>query len=205
LEGPLKIWIHGGYSLKFVSSHIEEFIEKYPKITFEIISSQDFMDVTIGEVDIAIGPNAENTGNFIEKKLFSYNLKLYANRKYIETYGEPKDVDDLKDHRIISAASSSLKHFSQANWYLNLSSDMALEPYFISNSNLFIESLIKNGVGIGSLCPRFVYKNENMVEILPHILGPELTIFMVYGEHFKNSKKVETLYEFLLTKSNLIS
>jgi DNA-binding transcriptional LysR family regulator len=203
LEGPLKIWIHGGYSLKFVSAHIDEFIEKYPKITFEIVTSQGIMDVAIREVDIAIGPDIEITEGLIDRELLSYHLKLYANKKYIDTYGEPKEADDLKNHRIISATSSSPKFFPKANWYLNLTPDMALEPYFISNSNVFIETLIKKGVGIGSLSPFFVNKDENMVEILPHILGPELTISMVYGEHFKTSKKIEALYKFLLGKINL--
>jgi DNA-binding transcriptional LysR family regulator len=198
-SGPLKIWVHSGYSLTFVSSYINEFMEKYPDISIELIASPNIMDVAIREADIAISPNIENNGDLIEKKLFTYTLKLYASKKYLEAYGTPEKVEDLENHRFISTINTSLIASSTANWYLNLIPGMILEPYFISNSSLAINKLIETGMGIGSCAPQFV--DKSLVQILPHITGPELSVAMVYGEHFKNSRKVNALYNFLAEKT----
>jgi DNA-binding transcriptional LysR family regulator len=176
MEGSLKICVHGLYSSKFVSSCIYEFMEKYPNISIEIASAQNLIDLETREVDIAIGPNIERVGECIERALFTYNLKLYASKKYLGKYGIPKDVNDLENHRFVSAAVPYLKFFSKANWYLNLIPGIQLEPYFISHLQPLIEEAIKMGVGIGSLSPEFSKRDEDLVPVLPHISGPELTI-----------------------------
>lgn len=205
LKGPLKICVHGGYSLYFLSDYINEFVKKYPKIFPEIIVAPGFLDVSLREADIVIGPNITHNGDLIEKKLFTYSSKLYASKEYIKTYGKPKDVEDLKNHRFVSASGPIIKFYSKANWYLDLIPDATLSPHFVSNSGLSIERAIKEGVGIGSFPSSFVEKDDqNLVPILPHITGPEIIISLAYGIHFEKSKKVNTLYEFLLEKGKLI-
>jgi DNA-binding transcriptional LysR family regulator len=205
MEGHLKICVQGRYSAQFLSSCIHEFMEKYPLISLEIITPLTSIDVAMREADIVISPIVEEiSGDFIKKELFTYNLKLYASKKYIERYGIPKDVADLENHRFVSASSPSVKFFSKINWYLNLLPGVVLEPYFISDSHKFVEDSIKKGIGIGSRSPQFSDENDpNLVQILPQISGPEVTTCMIYGEHFKNSKKVENLYSFLKEKISL--
>jgi DNA-binding transcriptional LysR family regulator len=205
LKGHLTICVHAGYSLHFVAYCIDEFVKQYPNIALEIITAPGFMDVTIREADIVIGPNIENKDDLIEKEIFTYNLKLYASKEYIQEHGMPKDVADLKNHRFVSASSTSVKFFSKINWYLDLLQEEPLHPYFISNSGMIIEKSIRRGVGIGSMSPQFIDKDEpTLVEVLPHITGPKLTSFMAYGKHFEKSKKVEVLYNFLLEKAALL-
>jgi DNA-binding transcriptional LysR family regulator len=203
MEGPLKICVHGYYSFKFLSSCIYEFMEKYPNIPLELITSPSLMDVSTREADISIGVSMENHENWIERKLFTYNSNLYASQKYLEIYGIPKDVDDLRNHRFVSAAGPSVRFFSKVNWYLELIPNVMLTPYFVSNSSTAIVDAIKKGIGIGSMSPQFFRGDSDLIPILPHISGPALTVNMVYGEHFQNSKKVETLYSFLQERINL--
>jgi DNA-binding transcriptional LysR family regulator len=204
LEGNLKVWVHGGYSFNFVSAYIDEFMKTNPQICLEIITSSDVMDVSIREADIAIGPNIESNNDLIEKKLFTYNLKLYASRNYLEAHGTPKNIEDLKEHRFVSASSPSLKFSSKVNWYLELIPDIILDPYFVSNSRIMIEKIIKMGFGIGSKSPQFIDKNDpDLLEVLPEVSGPEISVSMAYGEHFKNSKKVDALFDFFKGKACL--
>jgi DNA-binding transcriptional LysR family regulator len=205
LSGPLRVCVHGGYSLHFLSSHINQFAKKYPKIFLEIIVAPNILDMALREADIAICPNIINNNDLIEKELFNYKFKLYASKEYIKNYGKPEKVEDLKNHRFVSASGNFLKFYSKINWYLDLLPGGVLNPHFISNAGVCVEKAIKEGVGIGSFPSTFVSKDDpNLEEILPHVTGPKLTMSMFYGAHFEHSKKVETLYKFLLEKGKSI-
>jgi DNA-binding transcriptional LysR family regulator len=178
MEGPLKICVHGSYSLNFLYTYIYEFMEKYPLISIEILTTLNPLDITLREVDIVISHNlGEKTEELIKREFFTYTLKLYASKKYLDKYGTPKEVKDLENHRFVSASDPDLRFFPQVNWYLNLIPGITLEPYFATDSNLHTIEATEKGMGIGSLSAElFNRNNKDLVPVLPEIIGPKRTI-----------------------------
>lgn len=201
MGGSLRLWVHNGYTLEFINSCLDEFVESYPSICIDMITSSDYKDVVTREADVAIGPNIEKSDDLIDHKLFTYDLKLYAAKSYVEKYGLPKTVQDLRKHRFVSASSPSSKFASKLNWYLDLDPEKMISSFFSASSNVILSKFASKGVGIASMSPQFIRDRQDLVPILPEISGPTLVTSIAYGEHFKNSLKVNTFCDFLKEKS----
>lgn len=202
LEGNLRIAVHAGYSMKFFSSCIHEFMKENPRIKFEIISSESLFDVDIGETDLVISPWVPESSDAVQRFLFNINLKLYASKSYIEAFGAPERVEDLKDHRLIAYAYGLHIQPSQVNWYLKLGDGKEIKPYITCNNNGLLYNLMNQGLCIGSVSPEFMnFMEVDFIPILPDIQGPQLSIYFVHGQQYSNSQKVNLLYDFLKKKA----
>jgi DNA-binding transcriptional LysR family regulator len=198
-EGPLKVALHPGITSELISPLLSNFLEKFPKIDLDVIAKDGHVDVNIREADIAIRPwIVDDESDMIQKPLFSYGLKLYASREYISRFGMPVSVEDLRNHRLIGSSSSLGTALLNVNWHLQLGVRKPHKPYATSNSNLVLRSLVRGGIGIGSLSPDLLGpEGKELVCVLPDIEGPRIHIYFMYGQHFHDSKRVDVLYEHL--------
>jgi DNA-binding transcriptional LysR family regulator len=202
-EGPLTLAIHSGHSIDFFSSCISEFIEAYPKINFNILSNDTLFDVDIREADVVIRPWSQDTSDLVQRHLFSFNLNLYASKSYIEKFGMPETAEDLKNHRLLAVSADHMLHSNLVNWHLKLGTDVAYKPYMVSNCNLLSTRLIQDGVCIGSTSPEFLGgAKSKLVPVLPHLKGPKVDVYFIHGQQYINSKKVNTLFEFLKKRTS---
>ncbi len=173
---------------------IHRFLEQHPGMKVRIVSDDRNPEFSFKE-EVAILPYVPKQGNCIKKFLMSFNLKLYASKRYLEEFGTPKSVADLEHHRLI--ASSTRGDFLQdINWHLRLCSPKELKPYLVAD-NLFAAA--SEGLGITPLAQENVYlKNcDYLEEVLPEIRGPSVNAYLIYPEFLKDSPGVQLFKKFL--------
>ncbi len=96
LSGSVSVWTEEGLFGSFIMKDLSEFYGKYPKLRLELLMRKD---PDISNTDILIikpklHPNIHGTVLF----KFKTHLKFYTSKKYLETHGTPKNINDLLEN-----------------------------------------------------------------------------------------------------------
>ncbi len=101
VEGLLRITAPEDLSQTIVAKIIAAFNSRYPKVKIKIIISNDYLDLTKENIDLAFRAGKAKDSNLIQRKLFDTHLVTVASKKYLQTYGHPNTLEDLKKHRVM--------------------------------------------------------------------------------------------------------
>lgn len=189
-----------------LNSLILKYTQENPHFIFELIGDDHLIDIVLNDVDIAIRPIDLNIDeiskeqNFQQEYLFSLEKKLYASIEYLEKYGEPQTVEDLRNHHLIGYTHPQEHPYSEVNWILKLGMPKGQlhQPVFASNS---IECAIKAaemGIGIVSNYDEYeIIKSSKLKNILPHVKCKELKEYFIYQNYLKKDKEIMDLKKYL--------
>jgi DNA-binding transcriptional LysR family regulator len=192
-----------------ISDLILDYAKKNPHISFELIGDDCVMDIILNDVDIAIQPldlkdTSKKTEGLQYEYLFSLESKLYASSHYIDSYGEPKTVGDLINHRMVNFPQSEKNPYHRSvNWVLSLGMPEGKlhNPVYVSNS---LESLIdaaEKGIGIVGLYEEYkVTKHSGLKNILPEIKDKPIKEYFVYPDYLKEDEVIMDIKNYLMEK-----
>lgn len=201
-QGDLHMGANVGLVDTWLYMIIPEFLKLYPKINLSIFAKDGHLDVESLEVHVALQPYIQNQPELIQNLLMSWNRRLYASQEYVQKYGTPQTVEDLKHHRLIGFGTEKIHLFDNINWHLKLSDDKSKvqKPCISANSLRALLHFGKSGFGIISFSRESpLLKDSHLVEILPEIAGPSIDIYFTYPVQLKSIKKIEVLEEYLQT------
>ncbi len=184
---------------------VYEYHKQNPDLVFELTGEDHHIDLVLNDVDIAIRPFDSQAKGVQQEVLFSLEKKLFASNEYLENYGEPKTVEDLRNHHLISHAHPKEHPYSDINWILRLGlpDGSEHEPVLTSNS---LESLVKaakKGMGIiGGYNEMEIIRNSELMNILPEVKSEKIDEYILIPNYLRKDKQIQDLKEFL--KSELI-
>ena len=101
-EGRLKVTTTVGLGTGWLTTRIHEFLELYPDVQLELILADQELDLITREADCAIRLRQPTNPDLIQRRLFTVHLHVYASPGYIKNNGQPDDLTDLENHRIIA-------------------------------------------------------------------------------------------------------
>lgn len=173
-----------------------------PHLIFEVIGEDHAIDVIVNDIDIAIRPYDSQAIGVQQELLFTLQKKLYASTKYLKMYGEPRTVDELKDHFFITNSSKAEDYpYADIHWILKLGlpDGKKHEPIFLSNSLECMLHAAKEGVGIiGGYEVMSILKNSNLINILPDVKDKETKIYCVYPDYLKEDAEIIAVKNYLM-------
>ncbi|MBX9804203.1 MAG: LysR family transcriptional regulator [Alphaproteobacteria bacterium] len=187
-----------------INDLILEYNKDHPNFVFEIIGVDQAMDVILYDVDLAIQPHDPKTDEVkwqvIQEPFFTLEKKLYASTRYLEKYGEPQTIDDLKDHHFIVPSISEVDSFEGAKRVLELSTESGdrRNHVFLSNSLECLIEAAQQGKGIISAYEKTrIVQNSSLKNILPHVILNVRQEYYVYPVYLKEDKDIMDLKEYL--------
>lgn len=160
---------------------IKMLTKEFPDLNIAIITTNADIDFETSKADVGILPKQPSKG-FSQKKIKTLHTQLFASPEYLEQYGHPKNLEDLKNHKLISFYSDFEGNIGNVDWHLKrgLPDHTMRESYLSINSGFLIFEAACQGLGIMTLGEEFEYiKNSNLVQILPTEPGPTIDIFYV--------------------------
>lgn len=199
-----------------INDHILAYHEMHPDLMFEIIGIEDVLDIILNDIDLAIWPHGLNSSQTeflnrltIQESFITLEKKLYASTQYLEKYGKPKTVLELKNHHIITPSVSEASRNDDAKWILGLGLEekpnkdkQERDPIFMSNS---LECLIQAAQkGKGILCSYdklTILQRATLQNILPDLVLDKRQECFVYPEHLKDDPDIMHIKEFLLKQT----
>ncbi len=201
-EGLLNITTVDFIASSWLAPVLPEFRSLYPKIQLKFFLDDRLYDLMRREADIAIRLQKTEQGDLIERKLTTIGFKLCASKSYLEKFGEPQTLNDLKDHTMIGHPPGLRTPFIRPNWIFyaaNIDKANNQNVILINSMNARFAA-VKEGVGIAVLPDYVSTTNPDLVSLFPDLDIPGVDMFFVYPQERRNSKRIAVFREFLFDK-----
>ena len=199
-QGQLRIATPIDFGQIFVSSLIDPFLKKYPKVDVDLILRNPPIDIVEERIDIALMPRfgALEDSTLIAKKILATELGVYASPSYIKTRGKPKSVLDLKEHDYIWFSYGSMMSIPAEKDGEKQSIDQ--KPRIRINDVLSCKRAAIDGVGFAVIPRRIAeqdVRDKRLVPLLTDYSFPTVTIYAMYASRQWMPTKLKAFLEHL--------
>ncbi|WP_419905457.1 LysR family transcriptional regulator [Kiloniella sp.] len=198
LSGKLTVLAPTNASVKILQPMWSAFIKAYPEIQLHLFVSNETKDMMDDHVDMAlrIGPQADS--QLFQKKLGSVATILVASPGYLQTHGEPEDLNALHDHRIILV--STIPVWSLKNQKTGTEETLHPRPVTLVNDIGLAAQLARDDHGIVLLPISEIteeLKQGQLLQVVSSWRGPERDIFAVWPTGRLLSARAKCLRDFM--------
>ncbi len=200
--GSLRITTPVGFGSTWLTERLGEFIERYPDIQLSIVVSEDELDVSMREADVAVRIGKPTQPDLVQRKLVTMSHAVYASPTYLHAYGTPHSYRDLDNHRLLAFDETLHPPFSNINWLLEAGrrDGTRRKPVLRVNNVYGIFRAAVAGLGIASLPEYMGRASRDLVPIMPDAEGPNYDLYLVYPEELRNSKRIGVFRDFIVRK-----
>lgn len=202
-SGVLRVTTTVGLGAGWLTERLQEFLELYPEINLQLILANEELDLTMRQADCAIRLRQPQQPDLIQRRLFTVHFHLYASPSYVNKYGKPATIADLKKHRIVTFGLPVPSHLSELNW-LETVGDFEGGQRIASlqiNDILSIKRAVQTGAGIAMLPDYVVSKESGLVQLLDETEVPSFDTYFCYPEAMKNQAKLHVFRDFVIAKA----
>lgn len=201
--GVLRVTTHVGFGTTWLLPHLKEFIDLYPEIELQLLLRNAELDLPKREADVAIWLREPTQADVIRRPMFTAHLHAYASNDYIRKYGQPRTVDELDNHRILSFGGSYSGPVQDLNWLEKAGKpDKEVRRPAIMVDDIYgLKQAVRRGIGIAVLPDYMASSETDIVPVLKNEELPEYQCYFVYAEEMKNSKRVTVFRDFLFAKA----
>jgi DNA-binding transcriptional LysR family regulator len=188
LSGEITITTLEGIA-SYILPRIAEFSALNPEISVQFISTESLVKLEYGQAHIAFraGARPDDPDNVV--RLFTkIDMALYASKSYVERYGRPNSIEQLKQHRFVGTlGDASRAPFN--TWLRNIVGDIQFK--FEVNQTHAVAAALDAGLGIGFTPVLAAKENPNLVEIMAPMPEWQVSIWMVTHVDLHRSTKVQ--------------
>lgn len=146
-----------------LSAILEGFVESYGNVSFDLVASDDPIDISGGDVDVAIRWTNKKIDDpsLICRKLTMVGLSLFASKSYAAKSDLPHSETDMDGHSYLNYG-GKLADDSLNKWLLQ-----RIDPDQIAMTCQEIKAMevaVQMGAGIGILPTRFMRTDDTLVQ-----------------------------------------
>ena len=149
-SGDLKITTTPGVGINWLIPRLGEFTALYPEIRISLIVTDEELDLSMREADVAIRTRKPTQPDLIQRKLFAMGFHAYCSPEYVKRFGTPRTLDELDAHRIITLSDGQVApHLQNRNWLIEAGRNGTgpRETYFKVNNILGLVRACQQGLG----------------------------------------------------------
>ncbi|MEM9726101.1 MAG: LysR family transcriptional regulator [Pseudomonadota bacterium] len=196
LEGELRITTTVGFGTLWLAPRIARFLDRAPNLNVDLMLNEALLDLPMREADVAIRMREPHQADVIRRPLMDVAIRLYASPDYIEQYGEPRSIDELDAHRLISYSPEAPQPVANMDWlYRHLRNRRRL----ITVNNYYgVLQAARNNLGVAAIPDYMAHELGGLTHVVPEIASPPYTVFLVYAEEMRGSKRISLFREFIL-------
>jgi DNA-binding transcriptional LysR family regulator len=201
-SGPLKISTTVAFGSSWLTPRIKDFIELYPEIEISLLLTDEEVDLSMREADIAIRMAPPRQPDLIQRRLLTLLTHIYASPSYLEKNGVPKTVEDLEHHRLIIYGFDTPPPVASINWLLDVGTmpDKRRKAVLRVNNLYGVYRAARSGLGLAALPDYMIPEDIDITRVLPELSGPSIQTYFVYPEELRHSKRISIFRDFLLQK-----
>jgi DNA-binding transcriptional LysR family regulator len=194
--GELRVTTTIGFGSLWLAPRLTKLYEKYPDLKIDLMLEERVLDLPMREADVAIRMKEPSQADLIRKRLMSVHMRLYASPDYLEKFGTPQTIEDLKDHRLICQNTDSFQVGASATLVQMLMSHDIASFLYVNNYFGVLQSVI-NHLGIGVL-PNYITEDmPDLVRVLPDVESKEVPVYLAYPEELRHSQRVHAFRDFV--------
>ena len=196
-RGVLRVSAPTAFSRLHVAPRLRGFFERFPDIRLELDLSDHYVDLVGGGFDVVVRIGDLEDSSMVARKLAPNRRIFCATPEYLAEHGEPRTLDDLAQHRLLTAS-------AVIEWNLEGPGGSAvIHPRSIleTNSSEVVREAVVSGMGIGLRSTWDVsneLRNGTLKRILPDYVGsPKVAIYAIYPSRRLVPPKVRAFVDYL--------
>ena len=196
LRGIVRCSVTEGLGTAWILPQLARFSRAHPATIIHLRCAMEVADVMRMETDVAIQLDKPKRPGAKSVRLGRMHIYPFASREYIETYGVPKSLDDVRHHRIIHQQAPQVDENAVQRW-LNLPSIEGIVA-LRTNTSTAHGRAIELGMGIGGL-PTYIMALGS--ELIPIDIGLKhpVEIWMTYHPDARGVSRVSFFMDWLKT------
>ena len=141
-KGIVKITAPNNIAYRYLPRYISEFNVLYPDIHLELLVSNQELNMSNRQADIAVRSTASPSEHLIGRQVCTLNWSVFASKAYEDKYGLPNNIDELAKHVLIGATGDMSrlpafiwqdKHF--ADQVITRCDDLTAMSYFVESGH----------------------------------------------------------------------
>ena len=202
-NGDLRVTTTLGLGANWLTPRLGEFLDLYPEVRLQLLLTDDELDLSMREADVAIRLRQPVQGDLIQRRLFTVHFHAYASQDYIKGHGQPKDIAELDEHRILTYGGVTPSYLVDVHWLTGVGREPRnpRQAALTVNNITALKYAVERGIGIAVLPDYLVETDSNLVQILNVDEMPSLESYLVYPEEMKNVARVQVFRDFLVSKA----
>ena len=203
-SGDLKITTTPGIGIHWLIPRLGEFTALYPEIRISLIITDEELDLSMREADVAIRTRQPTQPDLIQRKLFSMGFHAYCSPDYVKRYGTPRTLDELDYHRLILLSDLNVPpHLQNRQWLVEAGRNghAPRESFFKVNNVIGLVRACQQGLGIAALPDYLVEEDSRLVQLFEEDDSMQLDTYFVYPEELKSVARVQVFRDFVVGKA----
>jgi len=198
LAGPLRISAPVSFGCLHLGAALFDFVARHPAIELTLDLEDRFVDLLDGGYDAVVRHGPVNGKRVIVKPLATSARLLVASPAYLQRWGKPASLEELKQHKgiLYSYRGGADWRFRTTRRFISVQPRTVLRV----NNGLMMREAALRGLGI-ALLPTFFLETalkERSLRIIE--VGAEAegaTLYIGYPEHLRASAKIRALTTWL--------
>lgn len=176
--GEIRIGCGEGLGTLWLTPRLTELRETIPNLTVNLMCDYDQERDRSGEVDVGISFRMPRDPDLVVSSLGWLHIILFASEAYLREHGQPKSLDEFRDHRFIEQVAPGVSH-SALDLFIGSERPAGFIP-MRTNSSLSMFWAAASGAGIAALP---TYSRAISSKVVPLDLPVQLRFRMWYHYH----------------------
>lgn len=183
------------------SGILDRFHAANPNLKVEFVLSDQYVDLTKGEADVALRSGDTDDNVLVGRKIADSLWAIYASHQYVERNGAPETVADLARHPLIAFEESMSKHRT-LSWLREVAPEAAFAARNTSVLGLIYAA--KAGVGVAPLPMSLGDAEPDLIRVIGPV--PELTRAWRILTHpdLRHTVRISAFFAFVLNESQAL-
>lgn len=205
--GTVRITAVPGYGEIRLNKALDAFREAYPRVICDVELTDRYLDLSTGEIDVAIRATADPPDYLVAKRLHSNRWVMVAAPDYLDQHGRPTSVDDVGEYSTLVYRGPN----GVLPWlFRRPSGDVTTvprSPTMVTNHGMHLLRMVCDGEGVAML-PRWGVARELAEGALEEVKveggeflklpGPETSVYLLYDPRKARLGKVRAIVDFLV-------
>ncbi len=201
-SGPLRITTTVAFGSLWLTPRMREFLELYPDIAVSLVLSDDELDLSMREADVAIRLTAPRQPDLVQRHLVTMRYQVFAAADYLRRHPRPETPEDLGAHPLIVFGEDVQTPVPNLNWILDAGTPpgQRRRPALTVNNIYGMVRAVQSGLGLAAL-PDYISRDvPDLVPVLPELRGPTIDVYFVYPDELRQARRITVFRDFLMRK-----
>ncbi len=201
LTGDIRISCPEPFADFFVQELAIEFMTLHPEVNISIHFLPDTEHFFEKQIDLAIVTTPTRAEHLVQRSLLKSQLVLAAAPTYLEKFGEPTQIQQLLEHKLLSSNKMEQWEFKQDGQWFKVPPS---PRYSIISLRLVIQAALA-GMGICLIPIESFHKfeaNNELVRLLPEVECPVGRSYLVWADRKLTSARVTAFKDLILSRFN---
>ncbi|CUH53520.1 LysR family transcriptional regulator [Shimia sp. R11_0] len=194
--GELRVTTTIGFGTLWLAPRLTKLYEQYPDLNIDLMLEEKVLDLPMREADVAIRMKEPSQADLVRKRLMSVRMRLYATQSYLEQHGEPENLADLHDHRLICQNVNSEQIGAGASFVTSLLANDVTKMLYVNNYFGVLQA-VTHDLGIGVLPDYLIQDFPDLVRVGEHIESAEVPVYLAFPEELRQSKRIAAFRDFV--------